>query len=174
MKFLLFTLLLSALLQARVLLSPFDAMKATYGSDANVSKTNILLSAKEAERVEERSSVKLTTKIYRVFKAERGGKIAGYGVLVTRTVRSKSAAVLYFITPEGRLTGIEIVAFNEPPEFIPPKTWLSQFEDKTASDPLRVGKDIPTITGATMSARNVTDGSRLALAVFDVVVKGRP
>jgi electron transport complex protein RnfG len=170
-RFLFFTLLLTTLLQAGLLLSPFNAMQAAYGSDANVSKKNILLGAKEAERVEKRSSVKLSTKIYRLFKAERGEKIIGYGILVTRNVRSKSAAVLYLIAPDGRLKGIEIVAFNEPREFIPSKAWLAQFKEKTGSDPLRVGKDIPTITGATLSARNVTDGSRLALALFETVVK---
>lgn len=173
MRFLLFTLLLSTLLQAGLLLSPFDAMQAAYGSETDVSKKNILLSAAEADRVEKRSRVKLSTKIYRVFRAERQGEIVGYGILVTRTVRSKSAAVLYLIAPDGRLEGIEIVAFNEPQEFIPSKAWLSQFKEKTVSDPLRVGKDIPTITGATLSARNVTDGSRLALALFDAIVKER-
>ena len=78
------------------------------------------------------------------------------------------------ITPKGEISAIEIVAFNEPPEYMPQHSYLDQFQGKNADDTLRVGKDIPTISGATLSARNVTDGARLALAVFGAVIGKRP
>ena len=158
-------------LHSAVLISPIEAMQQSFGNEMTITKKNHLLSKKIAADVQQEARVKLTTKIYRVFKASKESVITGYGVLITRKVRSKDAAVLYLITPDGMLKGIEIVAFNEPSEFIPSKRWIEQFKSKSSSDPLRVGKDIPTISGATLSARNITESARIALAVFNHTVK---
>lgn len=155
--------------QAAVLISPIDAMKSTFGAQADVSKKNRLLTKKQAAEVAKRAHMKLSTKIYRIYTATINEKPVGYGVLVTRKVRQKDAAVLYMITPKGTIDSIEIIAFNEPPEYMPNRSYTEQFSGKDANDTLRVGKDVPTISGATLSARNVTDGARLALAVFGVL-----
>ena len=174
MKILLTLLLFWSGAAAAVLISPVEAMQHTFGPDAEVTKQNTLLTGAQAETVSRRAGLKLQTKIYRIYTASLGGKAAGYGVLITRKVRQKDAAVLYMISARGDIASIEIVAFNEPPEYMPQHGYLKQFEGKNADDTLRVGKDIPAISGATLSARNVTDGARLALAVFDVVIGKRP
>lgn len=173
-SFLILGLFLAAPLSAKVLVSPIEAMKLAFGERCSVRKKNILLTKNQAAAVRKTAHMKLSTKIYRTYTATSENGICGYGILITRKVRSKDAAVLYTLTPTGRIKQVEIIAFNEPPEFIPPKTYLRQFEHKSEKDALRVGKDIPTISGATLSARNVTDGARLALAVFETVIKKRP
>ena len=174
MKILLTLLLFWSGAAAAVLISPVEAMQHTFGPDAEVTKQNTLLTGAQAETVSRRAGLKLQTKIYRIYTAAIEGKPVGYGVLITRDVRQKDAAVLYMITPQGVIKRIEIIAFNEPPEYMPQTTYLEQFEGKSRADTLRVGKDIPTISGATLSARNVTDGARLALAIFETVIGGRP
>jgi electron transport complex protein RnfG len=158
---------------AAVLISPIDAMRHTFGEQSAVTKKNTLLNKKQAAAVSKRAKLKLETKIYRIYTASVGDKAVGYGVLITRKVRQKDAAVLYMITPAGKISAIEIIAFNEPPEYMPQSAYLEQFKGKDGGDVLRVGKDIPTISGATLSARNVTDGSRLALAVFATAIGQR-
>ena len=166
--------LLGATLFAAPLISPIDAMHHAFGEQAEVVKKNTLLSAAQAETVTQKAGMKLQTKIYRIYTAAVGNVPVGYGVLITRKVRQKDAAVLYLISLKGDIKTIEIVTFNEPPEYIPQKGYLEQFSGKNDADTLRVGKDIPTISGATLSARNVTDGARLALAVFDTVIGKQP
>jgi len=168
-------LLLTALLcytgaVAAPLISPIDAMQHTFGEASTVTKKNKLLSHEQAAAVSKQAKLKLETKIYRFYTAAIGDKPLGYGVLITRQVRQKDATVLYMISPKGVLRAIEIIAFNEPPEYMPQHTYLTQFEGKNSSAELRVGKDIPAVSGATLSARNVTDGARLALALFTVVI----
>ena len=161
-------------LQAALLISPQDAMKQAFGPDITVKKKNVLLNKSQAAAVSKAARVKLTTRIYRTFTAHKEGVPAGHGILITDKVRTKDAAVLYLISPERKIISIEVVAFNEPPEYIPSETWLSQFEAKSAEDALRVGKDIPAISGATMSARTVTDSARLALAIHRVITETLP
>ena len=158
-------------LSAEVLLSPIDAMKENYSKTATISKKNILLSREKFHTIQSDAKVKLQTKIYRIYTAKENGKILGYGILINKKVRSKNAVVMYLITKDGVLKGIEIIAFNEPHEYIPSKTWTSQFQNIKTNKMLKLSRDIPTITGATLSARSVTDGSRIAFALYNELLK---
>ncbi|MEA3370442.1 MAG: FMN-binding protein [Campylobacterota bacterium] len=160
-------------LSAKILISPLDAMKQSYGDDAVIVKKNTLLSKAQASKIQKESQTKLDSKIFRVYKATKESKLLGYGILINKKVRSKNAVVLYFISKDSILKSIEIVAFNEPVEYLPSNKWNSQFEDISTDKMLRVSKEIPTITGATLSARSITDGSRVAFAFYNEVLKDK-
>jgi len=159
-------------LQAQMLISPIDAMKEAYDLNATIIKKNILLSNTKYKNIQKNAKTKLDTKIYRIFTAKKDDKILGYGVLVSRKVRSKNGVVLYFIK-NNNLLGIEVIAFNEALEYLTTDRWNSQFEDINTSKMLRLNRDIPSITGATMSARSVVEGSRIAFSVYNELVKGK-
>jgi Na+-translocating ferredoxin:NAD+ oxidoreductase RnfG subunit len=164
-------ILITIPLSAKVLISPIDAMKQSFGTNAKVVKKNILINSKQAKTIQTNAKTKLSSKIFRTFKATKGSEILGYGVLINKKVRSKNAVVLYLISKESTLLGIEIIAFNEPMEYIPSKKWISQFENVPTDKQLNVGREIPTITGATLSARSITDSSRLAFAFYNEMLK---
>jgi len=167
MKYLLF-LFLTLSLQAKLLISPFDAMILNFGEDILIHKKSILLSSKEAKEITKLAGIKLKTKLYKTFVAKKDGIIIGYGILALYKVRSKNTAVLSIIALDGKLKTLEIIAFNEPMEYIPSKRWIQIFHDKHLSPSLALGKDIHSISGATMSARAVVKASRIALAVYKV------
>lgn len=171
-KTLLFLLLTYAQLTAQVLISPIDAMLENYDLNATVSKKNILLTGTKFKNIQKNAKTKLTTKIYRIFTASKDGDILGYGILVNRKVRSKNAVVLYFIK-DAILLDIEIIAFNEPLEYVPTKKWNSQFRNIKTDKMLQLNRDIPSVSGATMSARSVTDGSRIAFAIYNELLQGK-
>ena len=86
-------------------------------------------------------------------------------------MRTKKATVLYVFDKAGKLKFTEIMAFGEPPEFKPNQQWMGQFRNKTSSAALTMGKDIPTISGSTLSARGISEGARIARAVYETVLK---
>ena len=94
-----------------------------------------------------------------------------YGVLITRKMRTKKATVLYVFDKAGKLKFSEIMAFGEPPEFKPNQQWMGQFQNASASTKLTMGKDIPTISGSTLSARGISEGARIARAIYQVILK---
>jgi Na+-translocating ferredoxin:NAD+ oxidoreductase RnfG subunit len=157
---------LTTTLSAKVLISPIDAMKENYGKNSTIVKKNILLSNEDFKKIQKEANTKLSTKIYRIYRAKKGTKTLGYGILINKKVRSKNGVVMYLIK-DGVLKGIEIIAFNEPHEYIPNKTWQEQFKDIQTNKMLHLSRDIETITGATLSARSVTDGSRIAFAIYN-------
>lgn len=158
-------------LHAGVLISPQDAILQSYGLDVKIKKKSLLLNKAQAQQVSTLAKSKLSTRLFRTFSIEKRGKKIGHAVLLNRKVRTKNAAVLYLIDMTGSIRAIEIVAFNEPPEYTPSSGWIEQFKDKSLKEGLRVDKDIPTITGATMSARNIADGARIALALYETVLR---
>lgn len=174
MKRLLSLLLLLALsLSAKVLISPIDAMQSAYPNASTIKKKNFILSTSDATTISQASKTKLNSKIFKVFIAKNADKIIGYGILINKKVRSKNAVVMYFINTNSILQGIEIIAFNEPLEYIPSATWNTQFQNISTNKMLRISKEIPTITGATLSARSITNGSRVAFAFYNTKLKSQ-
>lgn len=172
-KILIFLLLINLQqLSAQMLISPIDAMKDAYDINSTITKKNILLSNKKFKNIQKNAKTKLTTKIYRIYTAKLDDKVLGYGVLISRKIRSKNGVVLYFIN-NNNLQGIEIIAFNEPLSYITSDSWNDQFKDINTSKMLRLNRDIPSITGATFSARSVVEGSRIAFAVYNELLKGK-
>ena len=168
--YLLSTLLFATLLNAKVLVSPIEAMQEHFGKDAIISKKNVLLNKAQANKVQKIAKTKLNTKIYRIFFAKKGDEVLGYGVLVNQKVRSKNAVMLYIIQNDA-LQSMEVVAFNEPMEYVPSKEWKEQFHNIETTKHLQLNRDIPTITGATLSARSVVNGSNIAFGIYQTLLK---
>lgn len=134
-----------------------------------VSISNIILTPAQMSELTKLSAQKIDSKLFRVYVAKNGDKIAGYGVLVNKKVRTKSAVTVYIIGVDQKIKSVEIVAFYEPMDYLPTETWLNVFDNKTSNDTLKLNQDIPTTTGATVSARAITDGARLALSLLEVI-----
>ena len=164
--------LITASLFAKVLISPIDAMKENYSQNAKIMKKTIKLTDSLFHKIQKEAKTKLKTRTYTLYIAKEKGKILGYGILINKKVRSKNAVIIYLIS-DGVLKGIEIIAFNEPQEYLPNKTWQSQFKNQKTDKMLELDKDIPTITGATLSARSVVESSRIAFAIYNQIIEGK-
>ncbi len=167
MKIILFLLALSPLAFAQVLGDPLALTQRTFASKS-VEQQNIILNDVQMQQLIQVSQQPIETKIYRLYIAKNDSKTVGYGVLLNKKVRTKTAISLYLIDMNGKIKSIEIVAFNEPIEYLPTKTWLDGFDNKSSANTLRLNQDIPTTTGATLSARAITDGARIALSLIDI------
>lgn len=167
MKTFLLCILFISSVHAQVLGDPLALTQRMFNAKS-VETKNLILTDAQMAQFSKASQQKAETKLYRIYVAKNGPQTLGYGVLMNKKVRTKTAIALYLISAEGIIKSIEIVAFNEPMEYLPTKTWLEVFDDKSAANTLRLNQDIPTTTGATLSARAITDGARAALALIDI------
>jgi hypothetical protein len=168
MKYIALLLLNSSLTFAQVLGDPVSLTQRIFGAKS-IEIQNIILSDAQLQQLIKSSQQPIDSKLYRLYLAKNGDKTIGYGVLMNKKVRTKTAVTLYLIGIDGKIKSIEIVAFNEPIEYLPTATWLNIFDNKSAANTLKLNQDIPTTTGATLSARAITDGARAALALLDIV-----
>jgi len=173
LKILIILAMISSLSLAQILISPLDAMLETYSQSAMIKKKNTILTKDKAKLVQKKAKVKLKSKIFKYFIAKIDRKVVGYGILVSRKVRSKNAVTMYFIDVNGMSKGIEIIAFNEPLEFMASKKWTTQFNNVPYTKKLKINNDVTSITGATLTARSLVDGSRIASAFFEVMLKDK-
>ncbi|WP_439922559.1 FMN-binding protein [Nitrobacter sp. JJSN] len=103
----------------------------------------------------------------RVWKAEAGGKVAGF--FIFDRVIGKHLYIDYAValTPGGAVHKVEILQYRESygGEVRSP-SWLGQFAGKTSSSALKINGDIRNISGATLSSTHVTEGVKRILAAY--------
>jgi len=88
-----------------------------------------------------------------------------YLYLDMHTVRTMVETVLIALDREGVVRSVEVLAFHEPEDYLPPSRWLALLPGRSLDEDLRPGEAMPPISGATLTARAITDAVRRALAI---------
>ena len=151
------------------MISPEDALKQTLGANS-IKKQSKILTKSQHKQVQQLAQTKLKSKLYRVYHAKKNNILVGHGILLTQKVRSKSTAVLYIVNAKGELQTIEIIAFNEPKEYLPSKRWLKQFDNNQAQHFNTQSGSANNISGATLSASAIINVANLAHAIWKVAL----
>jgi hypothetical protein len=100
-----------------------------------------------------------------VLRIRTGPATAGFAVV--RNVLGKDQPITFLVATDttGALKDVDILVYREPyGGEVAYEAWRKQFRGKTSADPLMIGRDIRSISGATISANSVTLGVRAALA----------
>ena len=164
-------LVLGVSVSTALILDPIKAMQSTFTTQT-VHKKSLILTKKQHLLVQQTAQAKLVSKLYRVYYATKGTTIIGVGILLTAKVRSKSTVVLSMFTPKGETQGVEIIAFNEPKEYLPSNRYTKQFKHSSQSMFI-LGDTIPNISGATLSARSLVNLANLSQAIMKKVLHNK-
>jgi hypothetical protein len=103
----------------------------------------------------------------RAWKAEAGGRVAGFFIL--DRVIGKHLYIDYAValTPSGAVHSVEILQYRESyGGEVNSRSWLAQFVGKTSGSSLRINDDIRNISGATLSSTHLTEGVKRVLAAY--------
>lgn len=84
-------------------------------------------------------------------------------------VRTQPETLAVVVRQDGSLDQVKVLSFDEPEEYLPKSKWHETFHGKTLDSKLALHRDIPMITGATLSARSATDAVRRILSVHETV-----
>lgn len=95
--------------------------------------------------------------------------IAGYAYLDKHRVRTLPQTLMVALDANGAVVGIKVLAFREPAEYMARDGWMEQFRGKTVEDQIRMKKNIDGITGATLTARAITQCARRIMAIHQVL-----
>lgn len=129
------------------------------------------LSDAERDRIKSLSGMRQRWKTQQAWRAERGGALLGW--MIVDDVVGKHEYITYAaaISPEGSVLGIEILSYRETHgDEVRQASWRDNFVGKTLDDPFKLDVDVPNISGATLSCRNVVDGVKRLLALHRVVL----
>ena len=147
-----------------------EALDSAFPGATSVEKVTVILDDNQAYLIEDIIKAKLDSRIHIFYEFKNESEVLGYGVVDTHILRTKSETVLYLIDSSGNLINAEILAFFEPGEYMPPSKWLNLFDRKNTDNELRIGKQIPNITGATITAHEFSRNTRKVLAIYKVAI----
>lgn len=175
--------LLAAPAAAKVLLTPEEALALAF-PDCAIERETVYLTVAEVAAARELAGTELASAVVHPYRARRreeaaggggvkGGGECGTAYFDTHRVRTLAETVMVAIDPAGAVTRIEVLSFDEPPDYLPRVEWYAQFGGRRLAPETELGRAIRPVTGATLTARVTTDAARRALAVHALLAARR-
>lgn len=131
----------------------------------------VYLSDEQRDQIKKIAGVRQRNSVQQNWRAEQDGKLLGY--FLVDEVIGKHEFITYAaaLSPDGKVIGIEILSYRETHGGqIRKPEWRAHFTGKTVGDKFKLNKDIPNISGATLSCRNVTDGVKRLLVIHKLAL----
>ncbi|MDG6773041.1 FMN-binding protein [Thiomicrorhabdus sp. ZW0627] len=153
-------------------LSVEQAQQVLFAQATQFTENTIKLNSEQRDRIEEISDVRQRWKKQQAWKAYDGETFIGW--FIVDKVIGKHEFITYAtaLSPQGEVLGIEIMDYRETyGGEVNEAFWKKQFIGTTKNSPLTLNEDIQNISGATLSCRNVTNGVKRLLALYEVVLK---
>jgi len=152
----------------KVYLTKDDALKQAFPEAIETERLTVFLNDDDVKKIQELSKAKVNSKIFTYYMAKGKDGVIGYAVFESHIVRTKPEVFMAVINHKGEIDYIEILAFYEPEEYLPPKRWLNLFKGRRLDDRLRVRSGISAISGASITSEGITRAIRNILAIFEL------
>ena len=152
-------------------LTAAEAQQLLFPEVTEFVSTPVTLSAEHKKIIKQRSGLRQRWDEQAVWRVERDGEFAGW--FIVDNVIGKHEFITYGVglSPDGEVVGIEIMSYRETHgDQVREAEWREHFVGKTLGDQFKLDKDVPNISGATLSSRNLLDGVKRLLVLQQVVL----
>lgn len=120
--------------------------------------------SEQRDRIKELSGVRQRTDEQKVWRAERDGQLLGWFFVDEVVGKHEFITYATAVSPQGKVLGVEVMSYRETHGGqIRDAAWRQKFVGKSLADPFKLDEDVPNISGATLSCRNVLDGVKRLL-----------
>ena len=126
----------------------------------------------QRKAIKKLSGVRQRWEEQKIWRAEKDGALLGWFIVDEVVGKHEYITYAAAIDATGAIAGVEIMSYRETHGGeVRQAEWRAHFNGKTLGAPLKLDQDIPNISGATLSCRNVTDGVKRLLALHELVLK---
>ena len=151
-------------------LNESQAQKVLFPEADEFQKKSVTLSEDQLDKIKELSGVRQRNKSPLVWTAKKKGKVLGLFVIDDVVGKHEFITYAVAVSPEGVVLGVEIMSYRETHGGeVREASWRKNLKGKKISDPFKLDVDVPNITGATLSCRNVMDGVKRILSLQKVL-----
>lgn len=156
---------------AQEVLTQQEALRLAFPGATAIERKTAFLGDPEAARVRALAGrgVEVRPGAVTYYVGRRGSEPLGVAYFDVHRVRTLSEVLMVVVSPRGTVERVEVLRFSEPPEYRAPEGWLQQFRGKVLSAGLSIRRDVPNISGATLTADAVADAVRRVLAQHQVI-----
>ncbi len=110
-----------------------------------------------------------------VHTAKKENETLGWAFFVDEIGKTMPITLLVGVSADGRVAGVELVEFRESRgDGIARTSFREQFKGKTLADPLKISRDIRSVTSSTMSAEATCLAVRKALVLAEALRLNAP
>lgn len=152
---------------SKIFVSVEQAQKLMFGQTV-LTASPIVLNEETRKQMKDASSVSHPFDSTRMWRSDKGewfivDEVVGKHEMITYAVG---------INADGSVKQIEILEYRESyGHEVAQIEWLNQFVGKTAESTIKLNKDVQNISGATLSAKHLTDGVKRVLVMYDLALK---
>ncbi|HET7039392.1 MAG TPA: FMN-binding protein [Gemmatimonadales bacterium] len=157
-----------------VRLTQDEALRLAFPAPAVIERRTAFLTHAQlaAARSLAGRDVPIEQRVITYYTAARDGEALGAAYFDAHRVRSLTEVLMVVVGPEGRIRRVEILRFDEPPEYRAPAGWLNQFPGDSLEDRLSLKGDVATMAGATLTSHAVVRAVRRVLALHAAIRPG--
>ena len=113
--------------------------------------------------------VEITQRVVTYYVGRREESPVGVAYFDSHRVRSKHEVAMIVVGVDGLVRQVEILRFDEPPEYRATDPWLDQLTGEQLAPSLSLKGGIINLTGATLTSRALVRATRRALALHQVI-----
>lgn len=148
-----------------------QALAGAFPAGAKVVRQTVFLSKEQLAASRQASGLQFSDQLVVRYRGLVGDRVAGYAYFDTHRVRTLAETVMVVVTADGKVDRIEILSFDEPPDYLPKRRWLDQILGRRLDDDLALNRAIRPMSGASLSGRAIVNASRKILALHQVIGK---
>ncbi len=163
-------LLAAATTHAQVLSTQTEALARAFPNAPKIQRRTLFLTEEQTQAVAKLAQTKVESKLVTFYVDSTGTGPTGFAFFDKNMVRTKEEILMIVLNLDGSIRTVEILAFYEPLDYLPPPRWLKLFQAKFLSADLWPNRDLHAITGATLSVHAVTFSVRKILATYQVAL----
>jgi Na+-translocating ferredoxin:NAD+ oxidoreductase RnfG subunit len=159
--------------EAVVYLSREEALKVLMPVAEQVREETVTLTDAQRERLFSLLGSRVRDRAVTFWIGLQGDRPASYATVLEVIGKEQPITFMVAVSPEGAVQAVEVLAYRESQgSEIRSTRFMRQFTGKTLAAPLKLGRDIDSISGASLSSRSTAYAVKKALALVDVVYRG--
>ena len=145
-------------------LTEVQAQKVLFAEADQFVQKQITLSDEMVDKIKDLTGTRQRNKNPLIWEAKKKGKSLGYFFVDQVVGKHEYITYALGIDTNNLINGLEILSYRETRGGeVRNEGWRKQFKGKKITDPFKLDVDVPNITGATLSSRNLLDGAKRLL-----------
>jgi len=150
-----------------------DIIHSEFGKEVKTESSKYIIPGKLKNEIEKTAGQHFYSDAVYIFKVTKKDSIISVGILDNVYGKSLPITFLVLYKLNGDILSTYVVKYREPyGGGVRIKSWNDQFKGKNTESGFKVGDDIESISGATISVRSLTIGIRKLTLLFEAI-KGK-
>lgn len=143
-----------------------EAVQRAFPDATSVNRKNLVITSDKAKVLSDRCKATVPSGIVSYFEGFKNDALLGYAFIDSGVIRTHNGVFMVVMLPDGTLKDVFILAFNEPPEYMPTEKWLGTLHGKSVSEAPVIGKSVPPVMGSTLTVNAITSSIRRVQGIF--------